>query len=397
MFTKSDFERLAAVQASPAISIYIATHRAGQKTHDGHDAIVWSNAVKEVRHHLEASGMPGGNQSGGDIEKLLAPLTALEKDVTFWTRQSDTLAAFLYDGELELFPLPVKSEETRTYVQDQLVLSPAAGMLAPDARYYVFTLSRGGNAFYEATRHSITPVYIHDAVPEDMAEVLEPYVGGEHLSAHTAGASAGAGSLGGTSTVFGGQGSNEDRIDEQERIYYERVTAGLDKLLGGQHEPLIIVAPAQHTTEFKRTLHYPNVVEESIDINPDNLSPAELHTETWQRMQPRFDKTYASLSEKVDTATGAGRFVATAQDAVPAAINGQVDTLFVASDMPTVYGTYDEATNSVTYRDADAGGQDLVELAIRKTVENGGQVFSRASFTLPDSVESVGAVLRYAV
>ena len=393
MFRKSDFERLAAVTADPAVTIYIPTHRAGQETHDGHDAIVWSNAVKEVRHELVDGGMPEGEAYG-----FLEPLTRLEQDATFWTRQSDTLAAFLHGDQLELFPLPIKSEETRTYVGEQFALAPAAGMLVPDARYYVFTLQRGGNHFYEATRHSITPVFIHDEVPVDMAEVLEPYEGGEHLSAHTAGASAGAGSLGGTSTVFGGQGSNEDRIDEQERIYYERVTAGLDKLVAGQEEPLILVCQAQHAAEFKRTFHYPHVVEEVIDINPDNLSPAELHTETWQVMQPRFDKDYKALSEKVEAAVSSGRFVASAQDAVPAAINGQVDSLFVASDKPTVYGTYDEATNSVTYHEqGEAGSVDLIELAIRKTVENGGKVFSRASFVLPDGVETVGATLRYAV
>ena len=393
MFAKSDFERLAAVTASPAVTIYIPTHRAGHETHDGHDAIVWGNAVKEVRHKLIDSGM-----AEGKVEGFLEPLARLERDATFWTRQSDTLAAFLHGEELALFPLPVESEETRTYVGEQFALAPAAGMLAPDARYYVFTLQRGGNHFYEATRHSITPVFIHDEVPEDMEEVLAPYEGSETLRAHTAGATAGGGSLGGDSTVFGGQGSNEDRIDEQERIYYERVTAGLDKLLAGQTEPLILVCAAQHATEFKRTLHYPHVVEESIDINPDNLSPAELHTETWERMQPRFDQDYAGLTEKVEVATGAGRFVASAYDAVPAAINGQVDTLFVASDRPTPYGTYDAATNSVHPADGPTdGAEDLTELAIRKTVENGGTVYSRASFVLPDGVQDVGAVLRYAV
>lgn len=392
MFKKTDFTRLAAVVGAPAVTIYIPTHRAGQETHDGHDAIVWKDAVKEARHELIAGGMPEGEAHG-----FLEPLAKYEKDATFWTRQSDTLAAFLHGDTLELFPMPVKSDKARVYVGERFALAPAAGMLAPDARYYVFTLARGGNAFFEATRHSITPVFIHDEVPVDMEEVLAPYVGGEHVSAHTGGTSTGGGSLGGGGVIFGGQGSGEDRLDEQERIYYERVTAGLDKLLAGQHEPLLIVAPAQHTTEFKRTLHYPHVVAESVDINPDNLSPAELHTETWRLMQPRFDKTHASLSDKVDVATGAGRFVGTAQDAVPAAINGQVDTLFIASDQATVYGHYDETTNAVTLHDArQEDSEDLMELAIRKTVENGGQVFSRAGFVLPDTVQTIGAVLRYA-
>ena len=76
----------------------------------------------------------------GEAHGIIEPLTALENDATFWTRQSDTLAAFLHGDKLELFPLPVKSEQTRTYVGEQFVLAPAAGMLAPEARYYVFTL-----------------------------------------------------------------------------------------------------------------------------------------------------------------------------------------------------------------------------------------------------------------
>ena len=396
MFSKADFSRLAAVDGAgaPVITIYSPTHRAGEETHNGVDRITFKDAVKEAGRRLETET----DLNPREIEAMLEPLRALDERADFWKHQSDTLAAFLGPDGLELYPLPVKSDEARVYVGERFALSPAAGMLAPDARYYVFTLARGGNAFYECTRHSITPVYIHDAVPEDMAEVLEPYEGSETLRAHTAGASAGGGSLGGDSTVFGGQGSNEDRLDEQERIYYERVTAGLDKLLAGQEEPLILVCDAQHATEFKRTLHYPHVVAEGIDVNPDNLSPAELHAETWERMQPTFDQDYEGLSEKVEVATGAGRFVASAYDAVPAAINGQVDTLFVASDRPTPYGHYDAATNSIRPAEGPGdGAQDLMELAIRKTVENGGQVFSRASFALPDGVQDVGAVLRYAV
>ena len=389
MFKKDDFARLAAVERpdTPVVTIYSPTHRAGEETHNGVDRITFKDAVKEAARRLESTT----DLSPRAIETMLQPLRDLDERSDFWKHQSDTLAAFLGPDGLQTYALPVKSDEARVSVGARFMLSPAAGMLAPDARYYVFTLARGGNAFYEATRHSITPVYIHDEVPVDLEEVMAPYVGDETLQAHSGGST-------GDGLVYSGQGSNEDRLDEEERIYYERVTAGLDKLLAGQTEPLILVCAAQHATEFKRTFHYPHVLDEGIDINPDDLSPAELHTETWRVIQPRFDQDYASLTEKVEVATGAGRFVASAYDAVPAAINGQVDTLFVASDQPTPYGTYDAATNSVHPADGPGdGAEDLMELAIRKTVENGGRVFSRASFVLPDGVEDVGAVLRYAV
>ena len=386
MFTPADFKRLLDINNSDerAVTIYIPTHRAGQQTHSGHDRIVWKDAVKQVRHRLESTGL-----SGIKLDAFLQPLMQLEQDATFWTHQSDTLAAYLYDGQLETFALPIESDQTRVYTGRTLALAPAAGMLGPAARYYIFTLSLGGTAFYEATKHSITPVYIHDQVPTDMEEVLEVYEGSESLQWHGAGTK-------GTGAIFHGQGSNEDRLDERKRIYFERVSAGLDKLLAGQEEPLMIVCDAQHATEFKRNLKYPHVYQKAIDINPENLSAAELHTETWAQMQPHFDKTYADLSARVETAVGLGRFVGTAQDAVPAAINGQVDTLFVASDQPTPFGTFDPSTNAVNYHEEQqADSQDLMELAIRHTVKNSGKVFSRASFVLPNAVDTVGAILRY--
>ena len=227
MFSPADFKRLAQVEGDSAVSIYIPTHRAGEQTHNGHDRIVFKDAVKEARRQLEASGQ----HKGESLDEYLKPLTDLTEDQNLWRHQSDTLAAFLSEDGLETFALPIETEETKVRVGGQLYLTPAAAMLQPEARYYIFTLAMGGNAFFEATRNTITSVYIADEVPKDMEEVLEVYEGSESLQFHTLSPRSGK-------AIHHGQGSNEDRIDERKEIYYKRVSNGLEVLLAGQEEPL---------------------------------------------------------------------------------------------------------------------------------------------------------------
>ncbi len=387
MFSSADFTRLAKVEGDSTVSIYVPTHRAGQQTHNGHDRIVFKDAVKEVRHQLETAGQ----YKGESLDAYLKPLTDLTEDQSFWRHQSDTLAAFLTDDGLQTFALPIETTETKVQVGGQLHLTPAAAMLQPEARYYIFTMALGSNAFYEATRHSITPVYIHDEVPKDVEEVMELYVGGETLQGHSGGKT-------GDGMIYSGQGSNEDRRDEEKQIYYERVTAGLDKLLAGQQEPLILVCDAQYATEFKRTFQYPHVFADSLDINPSDLSPAELHTETWKMIEPHFDKSSSELKQQYSDAIGAKTYANGVYDVIPAAINGQIATLMINNEQATIYGEYDADNNAVKFHDErQDDSQDLIEFAIRKTVENGGKVVVREQTLLPEGVEGVAATLRYAV
>ncbi len=294
MFSSADFTKLAKVKGDSTVSIYIPTHRAGEKTFNGHDRIVFKDAVKEARRQLEA----GERIKGESLDAYLKPMTDLAEDQNFWRHQSDTLAAFLSKDGLQTFALPIKTEETKVRIGGQLYLTPAAEMLQPEARYYIFTLAMGSNAFYEATRNTITSVYIADEVPKDMEEVLEVYEGSESLQFHSI-------SPGSGKAIHHGQGSNEDRIDERKEIYYKRVSNGLEILLAGQEEPLIVVCDAQHHKAFTEALKYPHIVETNLDINPDVLTPAELHTETWKVMKPHFDKSSSELKQQYSDAVGA--------------------------------------------------------------------------------------------
>lgn len=385
MFSQDDFSRLATVEAYPAITIYLPTHRAGQETQNGHDRIAFKDAVKDVTRQLEARGQ----HNLREIDTLLQPLRDLDQDGHFWRNQSDTLAVFLSPQKLDTYSLPIETTATIVQVADSFHLTPAAAMLKPEARYYIFSLALGGNAFYEATRHTITSIFIGDQVPTDLDEVLEPYVGSDSLQSHNTGPR-------GAGAVFHGQGSNEDRRDEREEIYFTDVSRGLDKLLAGQQEPLLLVCDSQYRKNLAASIKYPHIYPQAVDINPADLTMAQLHTETWKLISSHFEKSSSALQQQFSTAIGAQRFAASLYDVVPAAMSGQVDTLVVAKGQSPVYGSYDDATNAVHFHDTQQeDSRDLVELAIRHTIANGGKVVMRDRSVLPEGVEQAGATLRY--
>ena len=444
MFTRSDFDRLAAVSDPACLTIYLPTHRAGQETHNGHDRLAFKDALREARKRLaDRTDLSEAQRDG-----LLARVEAAADGADFWRHQSDSLAVFASGDAVETFKLPIPLERTDVHVGTRLSLTTAARMLAPGARWYVFAVTQNDNRFYECTRHSVTPIYIRDKVPANLEEVLEIYEGGEQLQHHsTTVAGAGPG------TIFQGQGSNEDREDEWLEIYFRRIGNGVTELIAGQEEPLVIASDPQHVKGIKSFIDYPHVVEASVRTHPSTLDPVALQRDSWEIVQPMFDKTLDELQEKFATASGGGNLANGLSDVVPAAIGGRVAALYVAEGAMPRFGHYVSDTHSVRFVGADAttgaaddgddddeltgrtrasnnasaavadapsasattaertdatyaaadtavlarpeGSIDLLEEAIRQTVANGAPVLFRLAEQIPDASDGVTAILRY--
>ena len=379
MFTRKDFDRLAEHSSPGSVTLYIPTHRAGEKTHNGHDALVLKDALKDARQQLEGRGV-----DGKAIEKTLEPVRSLVDDTNLWRHQSDALAIFASDGEVETFSLPIPMTAPEVYVEDAYRLSVAARMLAPGARWYVFAVTQNDNRFFECTRSTATSIFIEDLVPEDMEEVLEIYDGAETLQHHGAAEGSGA--------IFHGQGSNEDRRDERLGIYFRRIGNGITDLIAGQEEPLVLACDAQHSSELSASIDYPHLVEEAVTTHPDVLDPVALQRESWRIVQPLFDKTTDELQDKFASANGGGTIANGLSDVVRAAAMGQVAALYVAETAGDRSGRYDESTGQVKF---DTSGNSLLEQAIRYTVSRGGKVLFRLAEQVPDTTDGVSAVLRF--
>lgn len=444
MFTRSDFDRLAAVAGQPCLTIYLPTHRVGEETHNGHDRLAFKDALREGREQLSERT----ELDGRELEAFVAKVEQAADGANFWRHQSDALAVFATADAVQTFKLPVPLESPDIYAGKRFRLTIAARMLAPGARWYVFAVTQNDNRFYECTRHTVTPIHIRDKVPANMEEVLEIYEGGEQLQHHsTSVPGAGPG------TIFQGQGSNEDRRDERLGIYFRRIGNGITELIAGQEEPLVVACDPQHVQGVKSFIEYPHIVEETVRAHPSTLDPVAIQRDSWQLVQPLFDKTHDQLQEKFATASGGGNLANGLSDVVPAAVGGRVAALYVAENAMPRFGNYDPDTHSVSFvgpdaasgqrddgdkddevtgqtrtvsnatealanaqssstaaveqpgsvytadttanLDRPAGATDLLEEAIRHAVANGAPVLFRLAEQVPDASDGVTAVLRY--
>jgi hypothetical protein len=83
------------------------------------------------------------------------------------------------------------------------------------------------------------------------------------------------------------------------------------------------------------------------------------------------------------------------EDIVPAAINGKVDTLFVAKG-PAIYGSFDEKNNTIGIdKEKSHGNTSLTELAAVNTFLQGGRVYFLPAEEMPDKETPLNALLRY--
>src|SRR5689334_5625269 len=104
MFTRSDLDQLAAVDARPAVSLYLPTHLAGREIRQ--DPIRLKNLLSSAAEQLATIWRKP------EIEEFLEPAAALVRDENFWRHQQQGLAVFLAPGftRIHKTPIPVPEE-----------------------------------------------------------------------------------------------------------------------------------------------------------------------------------------------------------------------------------------------------------------------------------------------
>jgi hypothetical protein len=121
---------------------------------------------------------------------------------------------------------------------------------------------------------------------------------------------------------------------------------------------------------------YADLVAESIPGNPEGLSAQTLHARAWEIVQPYFIKKQEDASARIRQHVGTGLARGDLGEIVPAAIQGRVETLFVATGQQ-LWGILNPAGDRVAFQEkAVAGSEDLLNRIAVETLMQGGQVYA---------------------
>lgn len=386
VLTREGLRQLISKPGGVCVSIYMPTYRVGRETEQG--PIRLKNLLKQAGEYLLTGGL-----RTPQIRTLLEPAQALLVNDLFWQYQSDGLALFLSSAGLLYYRLPLRFDEL-VVVTERFHIKPLLPLFAADGRFFVLAISQNVVRLLECTRYSIDGVDL-EGVPASLAQALRFDDPEQQLQFHTGTSTPGVG--GERSAIFHGHGVSVDDAKSNILRYFQKIDKGLQKLLRDEQAPLVLAGVEYLWPIYREANHYPHLVEEGIEGNPEDRSAEILHQQAWEIVRPLFTKAqqeavrqYQRLSnlKSEQTSDNLGKIVS-------AAYSGRVETLFVAMGVQR-WGTFDPQSHMVQlHEEAKPGDEDLLDFTAVQTILNGGTAYALEPEKMPETA-LLAAVFRYA-
>lgn len=360
--------------ATPCLSLYQPTHR--RHPENTQDPIRFRNLVKQLEASLRQ------RHAARDIPALLRPFEALAQDAEFWNHTADGLAVLATPELFRVYKLQRPVAELAV-VADSFHTKPLMRIMQSADRFQILGLSKDAFKVFEGNRDALDlmppiegVVYEARDLPGRGADARE----GAHRAFGPAGASRLASQDGAAKPHAGGiarHGTDvkQDADDRDTERFFRAVDqAVLEHCSQPSGLPLILAALGQHHHLFRSVSANRQLVDEAIDVHPDDLSSDELRERAWQLMQPRYLERLAGLVEAFGAATANGRGAEEPGTIARAAADGRVATLLIEADR-LIPGRIAAASGVIA--DGDLGNprvddvlDDLGELVLRQ----GGEV-----------------------
>jgi hypothetical protein len=164
--------------------------------------------------------------------------------------------------------------------------------------------------------------------------------------------------------------------------------------LNRENVPLLLAGQDFLIPIYRSVSDYKNIWPEALTGNHHQQSDNELYEEAMQVMKPYFEQPlkraledYGNKSATMLTSTVVGAII-------PAAYYSRVSHLFVRKGS-SVWGTFDELENKLEIVENETGtSEDLIDKAVIKTIQNGGEVYFLESDQMPENNE-LAAIFRY--
>ena len=376
---------LIAQQGKWCVSLYMPTHRAGREQQQ--DPIRLKNLLAQAETKLLANGL-----RRPEIQKLMQPAEELLWNKDFWQHPGDGLAIFLTNDSHKIYRLPVQFKEQLS-TGTSFHFKPLLPCLGRGIKFYVLALSLNNIRLFEGNADTISEIQLN--FPTSMEEALWTDDPEKHLNMHSGSISTGEGK--GGAGIFHGHNPADD---EKKNIlrFFQSVNDGLNDLQEEKNIPMVLAGVEYLLPIFREASSHQNLLNDVIEGNPDRQSLTELHEKAWEIIRPLFEESQKKAFEKFQQLNGQKSDLATSdlQEAVKAAVIGQVETIFVPLESQK-WGRYDAANHKVTLRDKpEPQDEDLFDFAATQTLLNSGQVFAVPPEQMPGGGE-VAAILRYAL
>jgi len=378
--TKDLFVDLASYDKPPCVSILMPTHKAGMEVNEQVDMTAFKSSLQIAEKILKDQG---ADQT--TIKKILTPAYDLLRDDQFWYALSDGLAVYIADGFFKYLKLRAPLVQ-HVRVNNSFYVSPLVPFIIREEYFYILDLHKKFPRFYRADALGIEHLQI-----EEMPSGVDDVVRFEKKDQDTF--RTGEGGEGGAN--FHGIGGG--RPEEKENIarYFEEIDDTIwITHMHRENVPLLLAGQEFLIPIYRSVSDYSNIWPEALTGNHQYQNDNELYKEAMQVMKPHFDmplnralENYGNKSATQLTSTVTGAII-------PDTYYGRVACLFVKKGT-RLWGTFNEQENKLDIVDNEtATTEDLIDKAVVKTIQHGGEVYFLEPGQMPESAE-LAAILRY--
>ena len=365
-------------EETPCLSLYQPTHR--QHPDNVQDPIRFRNMVKELEESLSQK------YPKREVGPLLEPFHALADNHEFWNHTADGLAVLSAPGMFRVYQLQRPVAEL-VVVADSFHTKPLMRITQSSDQFLILGLSRNSFKLFEGNRDSLLEVNLLGNAAQTADDMLGKDADSRE-GAHRAYGPTGDSAWQGTDV----KQSLSDRDTEQ---FFRAVDEALMHRYGkSDGMGVILAALPEHHNLFRSVSKYPQLMKESLDVNPDAISIDELRERAWQLVQPYYLERLAGMVDSYGVATGKDQGSDVLNDIAKAAVEGRIATLLIEADR-LVPGHIDAATGKVTVGEMDDPEvDDMLDDLGELVLKTGGNVVMVPAERMP-STTGAAAVFRY--
>lgn len=378
--TISKLKDIAEEKADRLITIYCPTFIKGNKTQQ--NKIRFKNLLKETESRLKESGL-----SSSDINDYLKPAHSLLDNPLFWEHQQRGLAVFLSSKGMDYYELPFEVPEV-SYVGKRFNIKYLLSMYQSNGRYLALTIGLKNPAIFECDKYNIRKLDIPD-LPKSFDEILAQYDPEKSLQFRTEVRTEGDA----RAASFHGQGA-KDKQKKYIGSYFRKLDDELSSSDINKDLPMVIVGLDHLSSIFKEVSSYPNIVDQFENVNPHELNETEIHSRTWNIIEPRFKKEIDGVRQEYARFSGSKLASDSIEDIVKASHFGKTKYLYIRTKGQK-WGDFDPLNNVVRIDDKQtATSMELYNYSALHTILNSGKVYTLEGDEMPCDCD-IAAIYRY--
>jgi hypothetical protein len=382
--TQNDLRVLAGRQKSPCLSLYMPTLRIGS------DAL--QNMIRLKNLLIEAVDRLGAqSQHRAAAKKLMQPpLGKVLEDQTLWNDVSSGMALFRSADTLRFWRLPV-AFPMFVWVGDRFYLKPLLPLATHDDRFYLLAVSQKDVRLFEGSRYDLVELHLA-GVPASLQEALHYHQPEGMFQVRSVSPSV----HGKEGAIFHGQGAATEHPKDDLLAYFRLIDKALHGFLKHKQAPLLFAGVEYLFPIYCRANRYPNLLERPLAGNMTCMKPGELHRQAAEFLMSYWHRDQTQDLRRFQQAAGTDHVSSELKEILPAAFEGRIEALFVASDVEP-WGHFDPASGRVELTSREEPGSDeLLDLAASATLKRGGRVHAVKSAKLPEG-RLASALLRHSV